>query len=83
MGVYPSMTDLVRDFDRVASRPGFGTESIRVGSQEELSHQLEEEAKDKDGPLLILSGHGRVRLMGLKVTPEKPVIPENKTPALP
>lgn len=84
LGVYPSMTDLVRDFEREASALGPGSGLVEVRADHELGDLLREQASGIEGPLLVLSGHGRVRLMRLEdhqtSGQEKTVILEKKTP---
>ena len=71
LGVYPSMTELVRDFEKSASSSRRGATPVTVVREDELIGRLQAQAAGETGPFLILSGHGRVRLMGLRK--EKPM----------
>jgi len=73
LGVHPAMTDIVRDFEKAAAL-GSGDHVLKVATQEELIERLQTEAEGKTGPFLILSGHGRIRLLGLESA--DPVLPD-------
>ncbi|NTV28636.1 MAG: hypothetical protein HGA80_00965 [Candidatus Omnitrophica bacterium] len=66
LGVSPSMSTLVKDFEKVTAVKGAGADVIKFNTEDELGEYLRSQASGQEGPLLILSSHNRIRLMGLK-----------------